>query len=307
MELSMLKARILGLRTVFLMAIVALVAGCQPDSVNIQYKDPGGRVFEMIQTGYYSTFSNGEEQIGTVTQTYMEVRFSREGETDLFQKRFVADNSKGYHQHSMPPELMNRLHVNLAAKGAEVQAISGHETFIKNVVDGLQIPERFRSQLRQKQYPAQFDRILKKRWELRHLLQGEYPTEANVTSQVKESSPIIPAGVKLDSVFTRRVGEIDGRKCLDYDVYYRDQVYFPEYLREQWAYSTEEGKPYQAYQTLGGEARVQLTVSIDLADGTLCREMERRNETQTLKDPETGQSAEFDALVYIERLLTEKE
>jgi hypothetical protein len=291
----------------FCAASVSFLFSCQPEKVNINYEMKGPRHFELVHNGHFATMDNGLEKMGTVTKTYTSATFSQQGEMLYLDRSYVTDNSKGYHQNSMPEELGMRIpEMHLEAKGPVVYAIKGYEKFSDGVVKKLMIPTKFRNQLMNPTYPAKVERIEQKRWLITHLLQGEVPTEKNITSMATEKGWKLPPWVELDSVVTGRVGSVEDRQCLEYDVYYREKVFFPYYLWEQWAYSTDEGKDFKNFKPEKAQAVVDYKVFVDITDGVVCREQEKRKETHTIKEPESGEEKEFIANVFIERLYTEE-
>lgn len=290
-----------------LFAVIGL-ASCGSEEVNVQYKLEGSKAYEVIHNGYFSTISEGTEQMGTVTKTWLEVTFEQSGEQMGKRSIYKNDASRGYHKNSFPAELIFRGDYTVVGKGYEVSNVRGLDEFGTEIVDKLVIPDRWKTQLKNAKYPMLLKRREKKRWEWAHLLEGPVPKGANITELVKRVRPRMPIGVQLDSVTTyKALRNVEDRKCLEYTVFYSEKIDFPRYLWEQWAYSTKEGKAYKNFRPdpEKSTAKVEYTVLIEPETGLPCREKEIRTENYVITEEESGSQAEFTAVVHLEDLYTE--
>lgn len=290
---------------VITIAIIAIFfMGCDPDEVTIKYDISETMEFEVVHEGIYSTMSNGVEEIGTDVKSWLKITFNRDGEQYLMQSQFVADNSRGYLAKSMPPDLSHRMHYEVKSLGEYgVHEVKGFEKFIPLVVNKLDIPTIYRNQLKNPNYVKLFKRRAKKAWEWSHLLkEGEsYPSHGDITETIKSQRKFFPIGVELDSVKTVGIENIEGRDCLQYNIFYREKVEFPYYLWAQWAYGTTEGKNYKNFDIVDAKSDVQYSVHIDIDNSVVCRENEIRKEHYLLKNKESGADAEFSGIASIER------
>jgi hypothetical protein len=282
-----------------------MLVSCTPDEITIEYPQSGSMQFDVLHNGFFSTLDNGTEVVGTVSKTYQRVTFESQNGVQSLHNSYLMDGSQGYHKHSLPSELLQRIPYSITGKGYSVESVSDLNTYFATV-KSLQIPEKYRRQLDNVEYLPKFKGLLTKQWQWLHLLEGKYPTKQNVTSLVKERRPQMPAGVTLDSVVIDRLSHIEGRDCIRYDIYYAEPIVFPYFLWEQWAYSTQEGKAYKNFRPVqeSSFAKVQYTVYLGMDDGYVCREQENRREEYVIADKESGAQAEFTAIAYIERLYT---
>jgi hypothetical protein len=296
---SLMKFLILALPLLFLSA-------CQPSKVTISYKLDQPIHLELMHNGYYSTMGGDLEEMGTITQIYMNQDFLESQGRLIMDSKFQIARNKGYHKNSMPEELALQCDHIIQSEQGQVVSISGFNDFVTKVVNMLNIPDKWKFQLRQSNYPNLFDRIAKKRWDINHLLEGTYPTSADITQQLAKEGRLKVQGIKIDSVKTGKLSTIDKRRCLAYTVWYTENQEFPEYLWEQYTYGTETGKAFKSYTPISGKVSSEYTTHIDIKNGVVCREMEKRSIVTSLEEKATGRSEEFFSRVTFERLYTQR-
>ncbi len=287
---------------------LALLLSCQPDSVTVQYPE-GSKILSMNHSGSYSTrVGQNGEAVGTMTSTFCKVTFSKEGNKNQVERISVLDRSKGYHKNSMPFDLAYRIpQVTLVAENGHVNSILGNEHFIDRVVNNLPVKEFFKRQLRDARYILEFDRADKRRFEITHLLQGEYPAQANITSVLQAQKRLPIPQVAIDSVVTQGMRSLEGKDCFDYTVYYQEKEPFPYFIWEQHAYGTDSGAVYRDYHADSAYYQVAYNVSLDLENGLPCREREVKEGIYFMTHKETKQAGTFKAYVTLENLYTEEE
>jgi hypothetical protein len=244
------------------------------------------------------------EQVGTVTSTYFVNEYSQNGDTLFLNRTFISDASRGYLKKSYPSELALRTpNLKLIASGAKVMDIIGYENFDSAVVAKISIPDRWKKQISSMTRQIDLDRIERRRWEITHLLLGEVPLNANITKALAFEGrlPAMP-GAQIDSVITKSIKKINGKKCLEYTVYLQEKEPFPYFIWEQHISSVKSGMPFKNYHPKDAEYLNRYEVALNLETGTPCQEREFKFGTHGMQNPETGDSLNFKSQISHERL-----
>ena len=294
------------LRILFGVTAFASLVSCQNGTVDITYDYSKQIDRDIFHQGVYSTGEGVEEEVGTSIETFGNVTWRTDGKQTIFERRFIVDRSRGYHKNSMPLELTYRMpEVDLVAEDInKVTAVHGNEQFIPKVVENLPVKEMFKRQLRDAKYQLAFDRYDKKRWDVGHVLIGPVPKNSNVTELLKSRGRLPIPAFPIDSVVTKAITSLSDEDCLEYTVYYREHDPFPNFLWEQFAYSTERGKPYQVYKADSTVFSVAYTVFIKPTTGALCQEREVKRGVDYISNPTTKEQFTFISNVSDETLYT---
>lgn len=297
------------LRSLLGLGAALLFCSCDKDTVTINYTLDKPVDLELYTEGYFSTLDlKGEERIGTVTATYVDLHYSQDKDSLKVSRKFSANNSRGYLKHSMPSELAWRVkNVDLTALDRDVIHIEGYEEGYDSVVARLPIPERWRKQLANKDYIPHLKRLEKHRWEMDHLIVGEVPTKGNITQILKDRNRLNFALIQIDSVVVKGFENRDRRRCLDYVVYLHEKESFPYYIWEQHVNSKIVPESFQAYnKELKADYNVQYEVMIDPSNGVPCQEREVKVGTNTMVNPVLQDTTTFTSYVTYERLYNVK-
>ncbi len=271
-------------------------------SVNIVYTLDAPVKIDVFAQSYYATMDGDIEQIGTVTKVYFINEYSSNGDTLYLSRTFASDASEGYLKKSYPGELAYRTPIKLIAKGQRVMDIIGYENFDSAVVAKISIPDRWKKQISRMTRQIDLDRIERRRWEITHLLLGEIPLNSNITAMLASQGrlPEMP-NAKIDSVLTKGVKEINGKRCLEYTVYLQEKELFPYFIWEQHTASVKSGKPFKSYDHKDAVYQNRYDIALNLKNGIPCREYELKFGIHGMQNPETGDSVTFKSQISHER------
>lgn len=293
------------LKTLLGLSAALLLCSCDKNSVSINYSVDKPVDVSLFAEGYFSTLDlSGEEKIGTVTAAYVDLRYSNDGDSIKVDRKYAANNSRGYLKHSFPAELAWRLpSVSMSAVDRNINRLDGYDEGYEAVVAKLPIPERWRKELANKDYIPHLKRIEKHRWEMDHLIVGEVPTKGNITQILKDRNRLNFALITIDSVVVKGFENRDHRRCLDYVVYLHEKESFPYYIWEQHVNSKIVPEKFQAYNTgLKADYDTQYEVMIDPNTGIPCQEREVKVGTHTMVNPVSKDTAAFKSFITFERL-----
>lgn len=298
------------MRSIFLFSTLGIaLCACQAEKVNISYSLSSPILLELYSEGYFATIDlEGVERMGTITATYSNVEFSNRGDTLYSVRRYEIDKSRGYLKNYMPSELSFRAaKVSLSALDREVLSIEGLESGYDSLVHALPMPEVWRKQLLNPDYPKHLLRAEKHRWEMTHLLLGEIPSKENITELLKSKNRLNFALIRIDSVVTEGFRKLDGRNCLSYTVYLEEAESFPYYIWEQHVNSDIVPKEFKKYNKgLKAVYRTAYQVALEPEGGILCQEREVKRGVHTMVNPETADTATFTSNITYERLYTQE-
>jgi hypothetical protein len=277
--------------------------------INVSYNLPKPVKQNLYVEGYFATIDlKGEERIGTITATYVELEHSSSGDTLKMNRKYEIDKSRGYLKNYMPSELAWRVDsLSLKAFDREVFEIDGLKAGYDSLVHSLPMPEKWRTQLLNPEYEKHLNRAEKHRWEMTHLLKGSYPEKANITEQLKKENRLNFALISIDSVVTEGFQNLDKRKCFTYTVHLTETESFPYYIWEQHVNSNIVPKEFQKYyQGLKAEYKTRYQIAMEPQGGILCQEREVREGLHTMVNPESGDTATFKSNITLERLYTKQ-
>ena len=297
----MLSKKILGV----LCSVPFSFIACGESEVTLNYKLSEPVDVEVYSESCFSTLDlKGEERMGTVTATYVNLNYSSVGDTLKVKRTFLGDNSRGYLKNFMPSELAWRIkEVDLAAVDREVVSLTGIDDGYDDLLPRIPMPERWRQQLLNPNYKPHLRRLEKHRWEMDHMLTGTVPSKANVTQALKEQGRLNFALIKIDSVVTTGFANRDQRRCLVYKVYLHETESFPYYIWEQHVYSNIVPESFKAYKDgLKAEYDTEFEVMIDPSTGIPCQEFEIKRGTHTMVNPVTKDTVTFKSYITHERL-----
>ncbi len=293
--------------------IIALSAfslfSCQPEKVVVSQQVGNGAALELYHNGSYSTKAGEDgEIVGTMTATYTRVQYQQDGEATQLTRTTVIDRSKGYHKNSMPMDLSYRVpQVILTAKDLKVESVRGNEAFIPKVVETLPIKDFFKRQLRDARYQLEFDRYDKRRYEITHLLKGEYVTLGNITTDLQKQKRLPIQQLPIDSVVTKGFRKIDSRECFEYTAYYKEREPFPYFMWEQYAYGTDSSATkYREFKADSARYQVEYSVAIEAETGLPCQEREVKKGVHFMTHPETKEQGQFESFITLENLYTKE-
>jgi len=291
------------------LAIIAVffVASCVSEkSVFISYDLPEPVKTDVLSQGHYYTMDGDVEALGTITKIHFINEYSQNGDKLHLNRTFISDASEGYLKKSHPAELALRTPVlSITAQNLKVISIEGYENFDSVVVKKVSIPDRWRKQISQMTRQIDLDRIERRRWDITHLLLGEVPLKTNVT-KLLVSQGRIPnlANAQIDSVVTKGISRINGKKCLEYTVYLQEKEPFPYFIWEQHVSSVKSGEPFKSYRPKEAVYRNSYEVYLDLETGIPCLEREIKIGIHGMQNPESGDSVTFESQISNERFYT---
>lgn len=291
------------------MSVALALCACGESKVKVSYKLQDPVKLELYQEGYFSTIDlNGEEKMGTVTASYVNMEYSAAGDTLKVHRDYVMDKSRGYLKNYMPSELAWRVKsVDMAALDRDVISVEGLEAGYDSLVTKIPMPEVWRKQLLNPDYKPHLKRLEKHRWEMDHLLLGEVPAKGNITQLLKDQGRLNFALIKVDSVVVKGFENRDHRRCLDYIVYLQETENFPYYIWEQHVNSGIVPEKFKKYNKgLKAEYQTQFEVMLDPETGVPCQEREVKVGTHTMVNPETKDTTSFKSQITLERLYTVK-
>ena len=79
------------------MFVAAMLTACSESEVSVDYKLSAPVTLEMYTESYYATLDlKGEEKMGTITATYVDLNYSSKGDTTFVKRNYVIDKSRGY-------------------------------------------------------------------------------------------------------------------------------------------------------------------------------------------------------------------
>ncbi|MDR1812594.1 MAG: hypothetical protein LBQ87_07190 [Candidatus Fibromonas sp.] len=289
------------MRLVFILSFF-LISCVGEKSVTITYALDAPVKTDVFAHSYYATMDGDIEQIGTVIKMYFTNEYSNSGDTLYLNRTFASDASEGYLKKSYPGELAYRTPLKLVAKGQKVMDIIGYENFDSAVVAKISIPDRWRKQISRMTRQIDLDRMEKRRWEITHLLLGEVPLNSNITEMLASQGrlPKMP-DAQIDSVLTKGISEINGKKCLEYTVYLQEKEPFPYFIWEQHIASVKSGKPFKSYHHRDAAYQNRYDVALNLKNGIPCREYELKFGIHGMQNPESGDSVTFKSQISHER------
>jgi hypothetical protein len=276
---------------------------CGEKTVFISYDIAVPVKAEVFSQSHYGTMDNDVEELGTITSTHFVNEYSQDGDMFYLERTFLADASQGYLKKSYPAELALRMpNLKLTAQNFKVVDIEGYENFDSSVVAKVSIPDRWKKQISKMTRQIDLDRIERRRFDITHLLQGEVPLHSNVTRLLISQGriPNLP-NAQIDSVFTKGISKIDGKRCLEYIVYLQEKEPFPYFIWEQHIATVKSGKPFKSYHPKEAVYKNIYTVFLNLENGIPCREREYKFGTHGMQNPESGDSVTFKSQVSHER------
>jgi hypothetical protein len=286
-----------------LVVFAFVIISCGEKSANISYDLHSPVKIEVFSQSHYGTMDGDVEQLGTITSTYFVNEYSQDGDMHYLERAFVADASQGYLKKSYPAELALRVpSLRLTAQNLRVVNIEGYEDFDSSVVAKVSIPDKWKRQISRMTRQIDLDRIERRRFDITHLLRGEVPLHSNVTELLASQRriPNLP-NAQIDSVLTKGISRIDGKRCLEYIVYLQEKEPFPYFIWEQHIATVKSGMPFKSYHPKEAVYKNNYTVFINLEDGIPCREREYKFGVHGMQNPESGDSVTFKSQVSHER------
>jgi hypothetical protein len=287
-----------------LLITALFLASCEERGVEVNYNIPAPIQVKIFSQSFYSTMDGEYEQTGTATAITFINEYNQDGDMLHLNRTFVSDASKGYLKKSYPTELALRTpKLEFFAKGLEITNIKGYENFDSTVMAKIQIPDRWKKQINEMASQADFEHIEMQRWKITHLLLGNIPLKSNITELLVSQGRLseIPFVIKIDSVITKGIREINGKKCLEYAVYLQEEEPFPYFIWEQHVSSVKSGMPFKSYKPKNANYENRHEVAINLENGIPCHEREIKFGVHGMQNPETGDSVTFSSRVSHER------
>ncbi len=272
-------------------------------TVTINYNLASPVKTEVFAQSNYSTMDGDIEQVGTIIKIYYTSEYSQNENMLYLDRVYTSDASEGYLKKSHPGELAYRTpNLKLTAQGLKVIDIKGYEDFDSAVVAKVSIPDRWRKQISRMTRQIDLDRIERRRWEITHLLLGEIPLNTNVTEMLAAQGrlPVMP-NVQIDSVLTKGIRNINGKKCLEYTVFLQEKDPFPYFIWEQHVNSVKSGMPFKSYAPREAVYQNRYNVALNLENGIPCLEYELKFGVHGMQNPESGDSVTFKSQISHER------
>lgn len=286
-------------------ASLAFLAGCMESEVTMNYKLNEPIKVDVYAEGYFSTYDEkDEEQIGTITATYMDYTYSSEGDSLKLKRHFQGEKSRGYLKNYMPSELALRAsNVEITAYDQTVASVKGLSKGYDAALERISMRESWKKDLQNPAYKPHLERIEKHRWEMDHMLTGTVPSHGNITQLLKERNRLNFLLIKIDSVVTDGFHNLNKRKCLGYTVYLHERESFPYYIWEQHTYSKIVPEKFKEYKDgITGEYSTAYWITIDPTTGVPCQEREVKDGIFTMVNSAIQDTAKFKAHVTLERL-----
>ncbi|MGL1933548.1 MAG: hypothetical protein OCD01_00935 [Fibrobacterales bacterium] len=256
---------------------------------------------------HYSTSDGGAELVGTITETYTLHSPELRGDTVCISRTFKGENSRYYHKHSLPQELSHRVPITYCAVGTTVVSIDGFETFNTNVVNQLPIPDRFRNELRKKNFTEDFNTTLKGYYSIQHMFRGTFPVLTNVTARLGEV--IQSAPFPIDSVITGDLVKTIGLKTMPFTIYYSVTPLYNHLMLEQLVAAamvegtvSERGIPFKNSRFVSASGKGVYTIWVDVATGDVVKEVDNQSHINHVIERTTGEELTFTSIQYTEVL-----
>jgi hypothetical protein len=293
-----------------LLIIVLFLASCEEKNVEVSYNLSAPIQIEIFSQSFYSTMDGEIEQTGTATAITFINEYSQDGDMLHLSRTFVSDASKGYLKKSYPTELALRTpKLELSAKGLEIANIKGYENFDSAVVAKIHIPDRWKKQINEMTSQTDLEHLETRRWKITHLLFGNVPLKSNITELLASQGrlPEMHFVDKIDSVITKDIRKINGKKCLEYTVYLQEEEPFPYFIWEQHVSSVKSGMPFKSYRPKNANYENRYEIALNLENGTPCHEREIKSGIHGMQNPETGDSVTFISRISHERFYTVNE
>ena len=290
----------------YLVICAIFLISCGEKTVNIKYDLAQPVKVDVSSQSNYATMDGEYEQIGTITAIRFKNEYSQSNDTFYVNRTFESDASRGYLKKSYPAELAYRTpDLKITALDFKVIDINGYENFDSLVVAKITIPDRWKKQISRMTRKIDLDRIEKQRFDLTHILLGNIPLNTNVTRQLASMGrlPLLP-NVQIDSVVTKGIREIEGKRCLEYNVYLQEKELFPYFIWEQHTSSVKGGIPFKEYHPKDAFYNSRHEITINLENGIPCQEREFKFGVHGMQNPETKDSVFFKSQITHERLYT---
>lgn len=280
---------------------IQMLSSCQIE-VEVKREDNFEGIRQVHRGSVYSTYVNGKERVGTNTKIFYDEELVRQGNKTVISRRFVDDNSIGYHRKSLPWELIYRTPITYEVRNDTVVAISGFENFKNQVIPRLQIPTKREKEIIDYRVEPVAARHLRHEWFLTHLLEGTFKTKENVTDRIRFKKF---GDWMVDSVTTVRVEDIDDRDCFRYEVHYQEKLKRNHLMFEQfYAAYHPDNKQFDLFDWDSGRAETIQSVWTDLETGRLCKTHLNQVQFNVAKHRETGEPLEFKVVRFSEALYT---
>ena len=285
------------------LTILALITGCSGDiKIGTAPREPVQ--YQAFRSGSYSTLNGGLELMGTTTRWWT-VEQLLPTETGLeFQRKYMNQKGEGYHRYSLPSELATRVEVKAEIAAGKMEQVRGFDKFVPDVVNLLPVHEVFKVPLRDPALPERFARELRLWWRATHLLPANLPIplKANITGLLGDLDlqPLL-----VDSVVTGVKSQVEERPCLQYSIYYHEVLVDNALIFEQFlAADTNDRRTYREFTFAGGEGKGKWDVWVDPDNGNVCREYDWQEQTNQIKQKESGEMKSFRSNRLIEMLYT---
>lgn len=288
-------------KSLLLLTMVFGLMSCQID-VEVKRQANFEGIRKVHRGSIYSTYVNGKEHVGTQIKLYLDEDIVQEGNKTIIRRRFIDENSSGYHRKSLPWELVHMTPLTMEVRNDTMISIQGLEKFEEVVIPNLQTPKKYEDQLRAAKIEGPAGRFLRHEWFLTHLLVGEFKTKQDVTDKIRFKKF---GNWTIDSVKTVRVEDIDDRDCLRYEVYFQEPLKYNYLMFEQMvaAYHPEI-EPFKPFKWESAHGEGVQTVWTDLDTGRLCKTHLHQKQFNIAKHKETGEPLEFISNRFSEALYT---
>ena len=258
-----------SLRALSLPVFALLLCSC--NKVDYHPVTPPETVLTIYHMGAYSSQMPEEEKEvqGTLFQTTWKLRWKKQGDGWLVQRRLDSLNGKGYHKLSMPNELEKKadLDIELGADGIP-RKITGYDT-LHALLGRIEQRPSYRDQLLKSSDTVQLQALQRDVFRLRRFL----PTG------VLKRDTILGVGeinhhletLKLDSA--RYQGERPRLKlrCLEYEAYYHRADSLP-LLVEQFFFSAPKHRKWKHSIWRPGVVDGTWHFSVEISTGLPCFE-----------------------------------
>lgn len=270
--------------------------------VEVKRDDSFEGIRQVHRGSIYSTYVNGKERVGTNTKIFYDEEVKRQGDKSVISRRFVNDNSTGYHKKSLPWELIHRTPITYEIRNDTLISVTGFENFKTQVIPSLQIPTKREQELIDYKIEPIAARFLRHEWFLTHLLEGEFKTKENVTERIRFKKF---GDWMVDSVTTVRVEDIDDRDCFRYEVHFHEKLKRNHLMFEQfYAAYHPDNEQFKMFQWDSGRAETIQSVWTDVETGRLCKTHLNQTQFNIAKHKETGEPLEFKVVKFSEALYT---
>lgn len=281
------------------LALLGLCSCQEQSSVIVQPQTQNSVGIAFREITYFTPTATGRDmELGTHLTTYFKDHRVFQGGVQTYHRTFDSAVGEGVFRRLSFPEIAFRSsQLGLVAQGAQIQKVTGVETFVQDVIDTLRLSSFNRNDFKRPYYLGTLEPDLREWWALTHLLEGKFDLHQKA-NQFKGKQI---GRFKVDSVWVYGIEDDDLGDCLHYTAWYA----LPDTLvGGMLTVQSMKTSPKLATETknskyLGAKAVVKHSIWVDPKNGRLCKEDMLRDYTIQMKDTVAQVLREFPAQVGV--------